>query len=64
MIPHLKNFCRPKGPTESIRKYKNSQRYISENNTYSFRNFFTNRVIPVWNNLPFDVEQIRTVNNF
>ena len=61
----MKNFCLPKGTTESNPEYKGNHRFISENSGYSFgRNFFTNCVIPFWNNLPFDVERIRRVSNF
>ena len=48
---------------KSIREH--NQSYISENSTNSFgRNFFINRIIPICNNFPFDVERLRTVTNF
>ena len=60
----LTNSLRITGPTGSIRGEKNRLARQYTKNCDQRDNFFTNRVVPIWNALPEHVINAKSINEF
>ena len=57
--------CLPKEISDKLRRPSNLYREKTASNSLKVReNFFINRVLPIWNTLPKEVRDAKSVNDF